>query len=335
MKQAATEKTPLTVKREVGVAAHDYSDDWTTTFDLVLVILMISLFLLLALVTTFTKPELWSNTEFWIYQTPKPIGMMSVSVLCGLLCRYLCGDGGDGTGESADEHGYIKSAKNYWFKVNYTRKVQHFCAYLIPLVIPTPVSCNCKGLLDTVWGMWFTLMSFCLLIKPIREACTFFMLQFNSMDRPEDRPFTLKWIVGGNILPGTACIIFFRWLYGPYNAEDLTLIFVFITGLGDGFAEPVGIWLGRHKYETGALCSGKENIKYERSYEGSACVFLSGMLFTSMKYSVFQNSTQFWTCFWVMGPAVAYIEAVSPHTMDTPFLMCTGGFIIYACLVFL
>ena len=145
------------------------------------------------------------------------------------------------------------------------------------------------GPLTLAWGNWFTLLGFLVLIKPIRERTTFFMLQFNSLDRPEDRPNTLSWIVGGNIIPGCLMIIFFRWfalqppnscfrlsmitlasqlhssfaclscsahslcvllrrLYSLSGHEDMVYIFVLITGIGDGLAEPIGIYLGRHKY---------------------------------------------------------------------------------------
>merc|ERR1719334_3061394 len=36
------------------------------------------------------------------------------------------------------------------------------------------------------------MIGFLVLIKPIRERFDFFMLQFNSLDRPEDRPNTLQ-----------------------------------------------------------------------------------------------------------------------------------------------
>ena len=104
------------------------------------------------------------------------------------------------------------------------------------------------GPLTLAWGNWFTLLGFLVLIKPIRERTTFFMLQFNSLDRPEDRPNTLSWIVGGNILPGCVMIIFFKWLFAMSGQQDMVFIFVFITGIGDGLAEPVGIYLGKHKY---------------------------------------------------------------------------------------
>lgn len=37
-------------------------------------------------------------------------------------------------------------------------------------------------------------------------------------------------------------------LYSLSGHEDMVYIFVLITGIGDGLAEPIGIYLGRHKY---------------------------------------------------------------------------------------
>jgi len=314
-----TEKTRLLLP---GQSAGDYSAPWTKTFDLVLAIFMALALAGLAITTTLMKPELWTNGTFWMYQLPKPVLMMGIGLCCGLICRYMCG---------YDDQGYIKSLPDHWFKVNYTRKVQHFAAYLIPLVFKVPAGCNCSGTLETAWGQWVTILCFALLIKPIRERSTFFMLQFNSMDRPEDRPHTLKWIIGGNIIPGTLCILFFRSLFTPTHQESLALIFIFVTGLGDGLAEPVGIWLGRHKYKTRSCTSSR---KYTRSYEGSACVFISGMVFTATTWYGFHNATQFWISFGVMPILMAVAEATSPHTMDTPFLMGLGGGLLYLLVVF-
>lgn len=152
------------------------------------------------------------------------------------------------------------------------------------------------------------------------------MLQFNSLDRPEDRPNTIKWIVGGNIIPGLCMILLFRYLYAPTNQQSLSMIFVLITGIGDGLAEPVGITWGRHKYWT-AGCFGGD--KYQRSWEGSACVFYSGIFFSSCMWYCFANATQFWIASAVLAPLMAYAEATSPHTMDTPFLMGLGGLVLW------
>lgn len=231
-----------------GESAGDYSVEWTSTFDLVFLILMGVLLAALCVWTEMTHPELWTNYWFWLEQTPKLGLMMFVSLGGGLLCRYFC---------RIDEDGYIITSKSDTFKVNYTRKLQHFAAYLIPLLMHThaakDIEGQCKrskhraatnrqkqgtarqriyrppthihsmlsvlsfavcppraGPLTLTWGNWFTLLGFMILIKPIRERSTFVMLQFNSLDRPEDRPNTLSWIVGGNILPGCVMIIFFK-----------------------------------------------------------------------------------------------------------------------------
>jgi len=152
------------------------------------------------------------------------------------------------------------------------------------------------------------------------------MLQFNSLDRPEDRPNTLSWIVGGNILPGCILIILFRFLYSYTDQQDMTYIFIFITGMGDGLAEPVGIYFGRHKYWT-ASCFGDR--KYQRSWEGSMCVFVSSIVFTSIYYWTFKSPFQFWSAMIVLPPLMAYSEATSPHTIDTPFLMGLGGLALF------
>merc|ERR1719253_765608 len=144
---------------------------------------MIGFFIVNSLLTTYYFPELWSNKEFWMMQLPKLLGMCLVSVLGGLVCQYWT---------DHDELGYCVTrrdpvtGKKHWFRVNYTRKLQHFAAYAIPLVIKSKVT----GTIALCWGDFFTLMGFLVLIKPVREAPIigrFFMLQFNSLDRPEDR----------------------------------------------------------------------------------------------------------------------------------------------------
>ena len=152
------------------------------------------------------------------------------------------------------------------------------------------------------------------------------MLQFNSLDRPEDRPNTISWIVGGNIIPGCILIVIFRYLYSFTGQEDMAYIFIFITGIGDGLAEPVGIYLGTHKYWTSSLGGGR---RYQRSYEGSMCVFISSILFTSLMYHTFANEYQFWITMVLMPPIMTLAEATSPHTLDTPFLMGCGGLLLW------
>lgn len=297
-----------------GTAADSYDEyDWKDTFDMVFLVGMLVSLGALLVATALYQPYLFTNLHFWLMQLPKVGVMMTVSLLGGILCRYFC---------EVDSKGYIITNKNSIFKVNYTRKLQHFAAYAVPLFLVSGE----KGVLSLAWGDWFTCLGFMILIKPLRERSTFIMLQFNSLDRPEDRPNTLNWIVAGNIIPGFLLIIFFRWLYSFTGQEALSYIFIMITGIGDGFAEPVGYGLGKHKYWTKAFMSDR---RYKRSYEGSACVFISCVVFCCVYWYAFDNEWQMWIAALILSPTMTYAEAVSPHTLDTPFLMTLGGFVLW------
>ncbi|TMW66808.1 hypothetical protein Poli38472_014120 [Pythium oligandrum] len=303
---------PKTSLVEEGEVAGDYEESWVRTFDFVFLIGMALYLAVLVVLTYIYQPWLLTSVRFWLLQLPKLGVMVLVSLLGGIVCRYFC---------DVDEKGYIITNKSSKFKVNYTRKLQHFAAYMVPLVIKSEF----HGPLELGWGDFFSMLGFLVLIKPIRENSKFFMLQFNSLDRPEDRPNTLKWIIAGNIAPGMFILLFFKWLFADQGA--LIFIIVFITGIGDGLAEPVGIAWGKHKYKTRG-CFSKN--KYTRSWEGSACVFLSGMIFPALQYADFANFTQVLLSMVVLAPTMAYAEATAPHTMDTPVLMIGCGAILYA-----
>jgi len=292
-----------------------YTLPWTATFDFTLLVFMICALFGLIVWTTLSYPHLWQDYMFFLMLLPKGLVMMSVALAGGLTCRYFC---------EVDAQGYVITNRGSKFKVNYTRKLQHFAAYMVPLIVKYKSSVS--GPIEDAWGDWVTLGAFTLLIKPVRENVTFFMYQFNSLDRPEDRPNTLKWIIAGNILPGLCLIIFWRWALSFSDQAPLAFIFIFITGIGDGLAEPVGIAFGKHKYWTSALGS---NRKYQRSLEGSCCLFLGSLYFTTMFWYAFENQYQFWITMVVLPPLMTYAEAVSPHTMDTPFLMGLGGLVLF------
>lgn len=149
-----------------GEVMGDYSEHWTNTFDLTLVIFMASALVGLSIWTTMSYPQLWSDYMFWVMQLPKLGLMMLVAIIGGLTCRYFC---------PTDEYGYITTSKHSIFKVNYTRKFQHFAAYMVPLVVKYKSSVT--GPIIDAWGDWFTMLAFMLLIKPVRENFSFFMLQ--------------------------------------------------------------------------------------------------------------------------------------------------------------
>jgi len=118
---------------------------------------------------------------------------------------------------------------------------------------------------------------------------------------------------------------FLYYYFAVLDFEEGTLLVfvaIIINGIGDGLAEPVGIRFGKHKYKTRALCT---NRTYTRSYEGSACVWLSAYLGVLIAISAF-TTTQFIIALIVIPPFSTLAEAFSPHTVDAPalFLVVLG-----------
>ncbi len=103
------------------------------------------------------------------------------------------------------------------------------------------------------------------------------MLAFRAIDREEDRPHTLEWLIS-QAVAGLAAIVGIMMFLSSSVRQDaddkgarlmLVMIPILINGVGDGLAEPVGIRFGKHKYKTRALwyqgrcCSGS----FTRSFE--------------------------------------------------------------------
>lgn len=316
-----------------------YLSDWKTGFDLAFPVGWVCFLVVLTGVSMFSKDlplvktDVLVGKEFMNLLVKFGV-MLSSSIIGGLFARAFC---------IVDDRGYVRTnekgktmAKNTWFKVNYTRKLQHFSAYATPILFKSPFPR--ENWLTVCWGDMATLLGFLVVIKPIRECSAFFMMQFNSFDRPEDRPYTLKWIVLGDIVPGMIVLAAFYAVFGPYNlingvpVTEMCYIFAMVAGLGDGLAEPVGVYAGTHKYEVGALCAGGEVRKYQRSMEGSCCVAWWTYIFVVQKWFLFPNATSFWLTWLVLPPLMAWSEARSPHTMDTPFIFLVGGFWLWAML---
>ena len=287
-----------------------YDAPWTKTFDLVFLVGWFASLLVLSIFTFFYHEQGNIDRDFFLFGLTKIVIIGIVSLLGGLVCRKFCG---------TDEKGYIVYTRPTGFKVNYTRKIQHFAAYLVPLINPFG---HHEGLLPHLWETQFVMLTFLLLIKPLRENCRFFMLQFNAMDRPEDRPHTLKWIILGNLLPGLLLSVYFQNLFEKVlNEPYLVMIVVIAVSIGDGLAEPVGMYLGKHKYKVPAW-----NFKrtYTRSYAGSACVFITTLIAILIFRGEFNTTGQFVAALAVLPPLMTFSEAFAPHSMDTPLMMLLG-----------
>ena len=208
-------------------------------------------------------------------------------------------------------------------KVNYTRKINHFALFFIPMFIDNiiPVQPSIELL---IIGSFVAIASLIIYIKPIRTNSRLIQRMFLSFDRPEDRPNTLLWlstqITVGYLILVPIIIYFFTIGFG-----DLIFIPILVNGIGDGLAEPVGVRFGRLKYKTYALFS---KIKYERTIEGSACVFFTSIIVIIFFQSGFTSSE--FICAIIVFPIVMTLaEAFAPHTWDTPFLFLFGYLTLY------
>lgn len=160
---------------------------WHKTFDFAFLIGMIVYAGVLLLLTYFYEPQWLHEPHFWVMQLPKLGVMILVSVVGGLICRWFC---------KVDEKGYFLTSRSSKFKVNF------------------------RTSLPTLYRWWSNLDILGRLLEhgrllhyaelpPAHQADSrefqVFVLQFNSLDRPEDRPNALKWIILGNIAPESYC----------------------------------------------------------------------------------------------------------------------------------
>jgi phytol kinase len=205
-------------------------------------------------------------------------------------------------------------------KVNYTRKVNHFAIFFLPVFIDKQFDAETfTNFVYLAISAVITTVSLLMFYEPIRKLIPPYQLMFEGFDRPEDRPYTLVWI-WTQFAAGFAVMLPMIWLFGQWGLGSLVLIPILINVVGDGLAEPVGIRFGKHEYRTRALFTEKE---YVRTLEGSACVLITGLIVVAMHYEYF-TTTQFVLSMLLVPLLMTLTEAYSPHTWDTPFLMFTG-----------
>jgi len=153
-------------------------------------------------------------------------------------------------------------------------------------------------------------MSLLFLVKPIRKLENFIgyisKVAFLCMDRPEDRPYTILWLISqisAVSLIETPMTIWFLHI----DKFHLFWIPVFSSGLGDGLAEIVGKKYGKNKYTTYALFTRK---KYERSIEGSLCVYLFSIIGICIGYNYYDSIIKFIVTLFILPILVTIMEAI-------------------------
>lgn len=203
----------------------------------------------------------------------------------------------------------------YNVKVNYTRKVIHMSYFLWPQILDKELLEYKKNKYTEFWNVWIVLFLLLMISEEVRKRISFINTMFKAVDRPEDKPYTLIWF--------SSQIIFTLIILLPFSVyfsriEEINLIFIpiLINALADGLAEPVGIKFGKNKYKTKACLSSKE---YERSYEGSFCVFIVSFIIIICYFS-YMIINQFIFCLMTIPILTTYTEAYSPHTWDSPLI---------------
>lgn len=235
------------------------------------------------------------DLSYWIH----------VSVLHSsfLLLFYLCGH----------------VVNRYSVRVNYTRKIMHFALFFLPQsllsIFPYQTS-----VMTAIMNAVLTLCVLGLFVKPLRERFIPLGVMFRAIDRPEDRPYTLLWLIT-QFLASYLVIMPLVFVLEHLHLRELLSIPILIIGVGDGLAEPVGVRFGKHHYQTKAIFSDR---KYTRSIEGSLCVFVVSVLAICYYKQMFSD-LQFVTALTIIPILMTITEALSPHTWDSPFLYLIGG----------
>ena len=239
-----------------------------------------------------------ATRDFWTY-----IAVLSIAFI---VSGYLLGRGVIARG----------------WRVGYTRKAQALGLYFLPYVAmqgPSPYSPIMTATLSL--GVFIALLI--LLSSPIRKRVPMLATAFAAIDRPEDRPFTLTWLIT-SVLAAWGVIVLWLWL-SPHTAGYLFVALV-ISGIGDALAEPVGLLFGKHPYKARAL--GTER-NYIRTYEGSATVFFSGVIAVLMMHGFSMDAEALLAL--ALFPVVGMLaEAKSPHTWDQPFIMASCALVAVA-----
>ena len=178
-----------------------------------------------------------------------------------------------------------------------------------------------KTKITEFWNVWIILFLLYILSEYIRNKLSVIDFLFKAVDRPEDRPYTLIWF-GSQIITTLIVVLPFSVYFSRIDKSGLIFIPILINGLADGLAEPVGITFGKHKYKTRACLSTR---KYERSYEGSLCVFIVSTIIIACYYDYL--SINHYIFYLSLIPIITtFAEAYAPHTWDSPvifFVVCS------------
>jgi hypothetical protein len=160
-----------------------YRQPWTQAFDGILVggLLLAAVVLGVLMLATSTGKAVWSNQWFWLSCVCCLVASIIASIIGGLLVRCNA---------VINDDGYVLATiPPLTSAIVISQASVVFLAWLIPVVF-TPI--HSSTLLQRSLADWFTLLGFLPLIKPLRERCAIFMVQFSAIDLPSERPRGLR-----------------------------------------------------------------------------------------------------------------------------------------------
>ncbi|HXB41788.1 MAG TPA: hypothetical protein VNZ49_14705 [Bacteroidia bacterium] len=214
--------------------------------------------------------------------------------------------------------GGILVSRFHW-KVNYTRKINHFFVFFSPYLIKTVFPFT-ETPYTQVWLAIVGISTLAIYVKPVRHNVKIVHLMFAAFDRPEDRPHTLRWLFTQYL--ATYLVALPLWLlFKRQGHTEAIPIIILINAIGDGLAEPIGVTWGKHKYRVKALFT---KDTFTRSYEGSVCVFVVAIIAIIVYRNSFSQA-QFIMALATVPIVSTLAEAKSPHTWDSPFIFAATG----------
>ena len=292
------------IKTDMGAYGEEWTEDESRrTYTFLVCLILIWIFLVYLDETVLIRPDL----TFWSKLLLQNTLLCLVFIICGYSVIF----------KGLDE--------------SYSRKISHVFAYALPISLhflwPQDAT-KLPGSLELTWACWFQFIPFLALIKPVRRRSRVLMMAFRAVDRVNDRPYTLTWMLSQLLGNYVAILLlhFYLTLQKDIRRVKMAVLPMVINVLGDGLAEPVGVRWGKNKYKTsalwykGAFCAGD----FERSYEGSACVYIVSLLGLIPFRKLF-TATQFALSIVFLPITMTLCEAWAPHTWDNPFLTSACG----------
>lgn len=218
-------------------------------------------------------------------------------------------------------------------KVSYSRKIVHVVFFLSPTVeVFLPRIKDEFQWIIACWNIHSVIWILLLITKPVRNRFEVIQTMYTSSNRLTDRGLTQIYAFV-QIISSIVIISMFALLFDYLDvSQKLIFIPILSVALGDGMAEVVAqifedfrICGGVHEYKTTGCCSGDR--QFVRSFEGSATVFLGTLGSIFVAYSEFSKN-QLVFILSVLPITMTILEAKAPHSLDNPFLLSWGYFVV-------